>query len=392
MTGATAARPTLSVCIPAYNRPALFRTALRSVLAQAAPLGARVEVVVSDDSTDAATGEVCERQLRGWEGMAGYHRNVPPLGMAANWNRCVELAEGGHVLLLHDDDFLLPGALAAVVGALDSCEPPPEVLLFGVDVVGAGGRRRRRQSVRHRQYLPPQRALVALLADSSFVRFPGMVVSRAAYGAAPPFDERMGEVADVLMWARLVAVHGVQRERAVTAAYRVHAGALTTGMWRPEVVEAAGRVFDDGAVSGVLSDGERRRLKRRWTSQFVVAGAWRRLRAGDGAGALEVLKLVDGLGPREAVVPVARHAGRRVLAAVVGASWLRASGPRGQGMPTAAPAVLLELPAKGAGGEAGSLQDPPAAGGHQDPIPSGKGQQHAQRTGEDPCDAAQPSV
>ncbi|MFM7130671.1 MAG: glycosyltransferase, partial [bacterium] len=33
----------------------------------------------------------------------------PPLGLAGNWNRCVELASGEWITILHQDDLLLPG-------------------------------------------------------------------------------------------------------------------------------------------------------------------------------------------------------------------------------------------------------------------------------------------
>jgi hypothetical protein len=387
MTGA-ADPPVLSVCIPAYDRPALLATALESVLAQAAPLGASVQVVVSDDSTDDGPAAACRRAVRAWGVPVEHHRNRPALGMAANWNRCVELARGRYVLVLHDDDFLRPGALATVVAALDHGRRPAPVLLFGVDVVDAGGRRRRCQRVRHRHHLAPGQAVVELLADSSFVRFPGMVVSRAAYRAVAPFDEAVGEVADVLMWARLLAAHGLQREPAVTAAYRVHDGALTTGMWRPEVVHAAARVFDDPAVTALLGEAQRRRLQARWMSQFVLAGAWRRLRAGDGAGALEVLGLVDGPAAGGGAVPVSRRAGRRLLAAMAGAQRWRGGSSEPRHVPSVVAAVLLERPAQRRGREACSLQESPGPGRDGDTIPSGKGDEHADHADEDACQPA----
>lgn len=388
MTAQAPGPAALSVCIPAYNRPALLEVALRSVLSEAEPLGDRLHVVVSDDSTVPHTAEVCRRQLADWGGVATYRRNSRSLGMAANWNRCVELARGHHVLILHDDDFLLPGALAAIVGALDSSAPPPEVLLFGVDVVDPGGRRRRRQAVRHRRYLPPERALAVLLADSSFVRFPGMVVSRRAYRAVGPFDEAVGEVADLFMWARLLAAHGLQQEAAVTAAYRIHHGALTTGMWRPDVLRAVRRVFDDDAVTAVVGGRERRRLQGRWMSQFVLAGAWRRLRAGDPAGVLAVLDLLDDPSLGHAPIPVSRRAGRRVLAAVArGRGRSRRAAEQEGGTPPG-PAVLLERPADGAGSQTRSLEDPPASSGEQDPVANGERRQHPEDAGDHARQAA----
>lgn len=313
--------PTLSVCIPAFNRPELFRVALRSVLATPAKVRRRIELVVSDDSTDGAVGKIWGEELAasgncaGWEGRSAYHHNGQPLGMAANWNRCVERSRGRYVLILHDDDFLLPGGPEAIVTALHRRERPAGVVLFGVDVVDADGKHRRGQAVGRRQYLPPPVALARLLSNSSFVRFPAMVVARSAYKSVPPFDEEVGEVADVLMWARLGAAYGFQLETAVTAAYRVHPDALTTGMWREETLRAAAQVFDDVAVRRLLRPAECRRLQGRWMSQFVLAGAWRRLQSGDPGGALEALTLFDAPSMAGVAVPPLRRMGRRVLEA-----------------------------------------------------------------------------
>ena len=314
--------PTLSVCIPAYNRPEYFREALRSVLAAPATVSSRVELVVSDDSTTDAAGEIWRAELTGsrnhagWQGWWAYHHNRLPLGMAANWNRCIDLAKGRYVLILHDDDFLLPGGLEAIVVALDHAEGPVGVVVFGVDVVDAGGKHRRRQAVGRRRYLPAPVAVARLLSNSSFVRFPAMVVAHSAYKSVSPFDEEVGEVADVLMWARLAAAYGFQLEAAVVAAYRVHPGALTTGMWREQTLRAAEQVFDDVAVRRRLRPAECRRLQGRWMSQFVLAGAWRRLQDRDADGALEALSLFDTPSMAGLAVPPLRRVGRRVLATV----------------------------------------------------------------------------
>ena len=342
--------PTLSICIPAFNRPEHLRTALRSALSAPRALRSELEVVVSDDSTDPAVGEVWRQEHRAAgddgvrEGRSTYHHNAPALGMAANWNRCVDLAGGRYVLILHDDDFLLPGGPAAVVAALERHRHPPAVLLFGVDVVDAEGRRRRRQAFRRRRYLPPPVALARVLSRSSFVRFPAMVVARSAYESVAPFDEGVGEVADLVMWARLLAAYGLWLEPALPVAYRVHHGALTTGMWRAETLGAAARVFDDEAVRPLLRPAELRRLQGRWMSQFVLAGAWRRLEAGYPLGALEVLRLFDSPPMAGVAVPPPRRAGRRVLAAAArlrrpqpDPAGLHRAAPPGEGAPTITP-------------------------------------------------------
>jgi len=106
MTQATL--PTISVCIPTCNRPALLKEALESVLNQTLlPL----EIIVGDDSRD----DSCEAVVAAISGAGRvpiiHKRNSPPLGQAANANKLFESASGQNLVLLHDDDLLLPNAL-----------------------------------------------------------------------------------------------------------------------------------------------------------------------------------------------------------------------------------------------------------------------------------------
>ncbi len=99
------AKPLCTVAIPAYNRPEAVCRALESALAQDLP--ALQVLVVDDCSTDGA-----------WEAVQRYTdprlrlvRNERNLGLFANFNRCLELAEGKYVRLLCNDDRLVPGCL-----------------------------------------------------------------------------------------------------------------------------------------------------------------------------------------------------------------------------------------------------------------------------------------
>jgi GT2 family glycosyltransferase len=92
--------PEISICIPAYNRPAELREAVASALAQTVT---DLEVVVTDDSDlhQDLTREFADDRLR-------YYANLEQLGMAANWQRALSLARGRFIGLLMDDDRLLP--------------------------------------------------------------------------------------------------------------------------------------------------------------------------------------------------------------------------------------------------------------------------------------------
>ncbi len=99
----------ISICIPTYKRPLLLEEAVRSCLSQSYQ---SFEIVISDDSPDdeservvACLRENCSHDIR-------YFRNEVPLQQAANVNHLFDQARGDRLVLLHDDDLLLPNALS----------------------------------------------------------------------------------------------------------------------------------------------------------------------------------------------------------------------------------------------------------------------------------------
>jgi glycosyltransferase involved in cell wall biosynthesis len=107
-----AVQPLVSVCIPTYKRPALLAIALRSVIEQG--YGA-LEIVVSDDSPDAEAVAVIEALHAPPHVPIRYRRNEPSLGQSANVDQLFRDALGSYLILLHDDDVLLPGAIATLM-------------------------------------------------------------------------------------------------------------------------------------------------------------------------------------------------------------------------------------------------------------------------------------
>jgi len=98
----------VSVCIPTYQRPELLHEAIASCLAQTY---SDIEIIVCDDSKDDAS----EQMVKGLnEEKIRYYRNQPSLGQAENVNRLFDLARGDRLVLLHDDDLLLPDAIQAM--------------------------------------------------------------------------------------------------------------------------------------------------------------------------------------------------------------------------------------------------------------------------------------
>jgi hypothetical protein len=70
-------------------------------------------------------------------------------------------------------------------------------------------------------------------------------------------------------------------------------------MWNPGTIRANAEIFDRAVASGVVPEPTIRRWQADWYHQFILAGAYRRLRLGRRAEAREVLQLFDQPDVRE---------------------------------------------------------------------------------------------
>jgi glycosyltransferase involved in cell wall biosynthesis len=89
----------ISICIPAYKRPANIQRLLQSIAGQSFR---DFEVVITDDSPDdsvrQAIADFGSLPIR-------YEKNALPLGTPSNWNRGISLAKGEWIKMMHDDDW-----------------------------------------------------------------------------------------------------------------------------------------------------------------------------------------------------------------------------------------------------------------------------------------------
>lgn len=96
----------LSIGIPTYNRADSVARLLRAINGQALPAD---QVFVSDDASDDHTKQVVES----YPSFTLYEQSAN-LGMVANWNHCLEVADREWVCLIHDDDELCKDGLDAM--------------------------------------------------------------------------------------------------------------------------------------------------------------------------------------------------------------------------------------------------------------------------------------
>jgi glycosyltransferase involved in cell wall biosynthesis len=160
--------PDVTVVIATHDRLALLPDAVESVRAQD---DVEWELVVVDDGSRDGTADWLRRELR-----APRERAViepANVGRPAAANDGLAAAGGRHVLFLDDDDLLLPGALRALVAALDAAP----------DATAAIGARLRREDGREVRIPHPRRTVVRdmrLELCGWWTATPGQVLARGA--------------------------------------------------------------------------------------------------------------------------------------------------------------------------------------------------------------------
>jgi glycosyltransferase involved in cell wall biosynthesis len=212
--------PRVSVCIPTYNSARYLAEAIESVLAQTF---ANFELIVCDNASTDDTPAVSRRYT---DPRFRYVRFEELVGQGGNWNRCVGLASGKYVALLHADDVYLPDFLAERVATLDR---RPEVgLAFGaVDIIDAAGQIQGRQSEGDESFVAPAPDYFGILLHRCAINPAAPLVRRACYATVGNFDERRLWGIDWQMWLRLAARFGVAYSPHVAACYRVHGASGT---------------------------------------------------------------------------------------------------------------------------------------------------------------------
>lgn len=123
----------LTIGIPFYQGHAYLRLAIESALRQER---SDWQLLVCDDGPDPGTAEL----VAGYgDARLQYQRNARNLGMAANWNRCLDLAPTDLVTILHADDQLLPNYAGLMLAA--AAQHPGAAMFFCRSrIIDAAGR------------------------------------------------------------------------------------------------------------------------------------------------------------------------------------------------------------------------------------------------------------
>jgi glycosyltransferase involved in cell wall biosynthesis len=261
--------PKLSVAIPTYSRAAYLAQAVQSVLTQSY---SDFELLISDDGSSPdvqAAGEAAaarDRRVRYW-------RNSENLGLAGNWNRCVDEARGEYILIIGDDDRVAPGGLAALAS---QALPGDDVVFANHYIIDESGRRSPEETSRFTAQYGREKLRAGAIDDAEAVVWRNSVpicaaLVRTLLARKLRFKEELN-TPELVLFAELASARATFRfVPAFVSEYRVHAGSMTSSGLRTDALAA--RLLDITVrpatepqkrklLSPILTDGIKRCLLR----------------------------------------------------------------------------------------------------------------------------------
>lgn len=181
-----AGTPAVTVAVPSLNYGRYLDRALRSIFEQ----GLNVEVFVADAGSTDESREVIAR----WApGLAGW-RSHKDQGQAAAINESVARGSAPYVCWLNADDWLLPGAFARLIAALEAQPQAPMAYGRAWNHREPGGRE---TPVFVRPFSE------RLMAQLCIVSQPATLIRRSAWQAVGGVDESLHMAMDYDLWWKL---------------------------------------------------------------------------------------------------------------------------------------------------------------------------------------------
>ena len=233
--------PLVSICIPTYNGADHLDACLQSALAQSVT---DLEIVVVDDASTDASPEVARRHALTDERVR-VHCNEARLGLAGNWNRSVDLAQGQWIKFLFQDDVLEPDACEQLLAAAGPDRPLVTgkrrlVIEAGVDQDTSNyfGRLPKLEGLfPSKDFVAPELLCTALVQHLAvnFIGEPSAVLlHRSVFERFGCFNPLMIQLADLEFWARIGVQTGLAVVAKTVATFRIHSRSASSANLRAQ--------------------------------------------------------------------------------------------------------------------------------------------------------------
>lgn len=214
------AEASVTIAVPSFNQGAFLRETLQSLFSQGLP----VEVFIADGGSTDNSLDI----IREWAPLLAGWRSRTDAGQSAAINEVIAQGRAPYVCWLNSDDWLLPGALPALIAALEQAPDAP--FAYG---------RSWNVSARARMPVWVEPFREGRLSIRCFISQPASLIRRSAWDAVGGLDPNLHMAMDYDLWWRLVRRCGApQFVDAFVAANRDHPGSKTSSFRRLHYIEA----------------------------------------------------------------------------------------------------------------------------------------------------------
>ncbi|GAA1922883.1 glycosyltransferase family 2 protein [Nocardioides hwasunensis] len=264
----------LEIFVPYWGDPSLLRTTIDSVRAQDDD---RWTLTVVDDCYPDPS--VADSFAREGDPRIRYRRNDENLGIAGNFQRCLDLASGDAVVFLGCDDVLEPSYVARA-HALLAAYPSADIFQPGVRVIDADGEASSPLGDRVKRWLTPRTPVPLLLSGEdlavsllrgNWLYWPSLMF-RTAQVKRQAFRQDLPIILDLALVMDMVTDgSSLLLDPQVTFAYRRHETSLSgTALSDGSRFAQDRRYFADAAAQMRRTGWRRaeREARTRWTSRL----------------------------------------------------------------------------------------------------------------------------
>ena len=125
--------PILSIAIPTYNRSKFLRRNLDLLYAQKDDFQEQVEIIISDNNSTDDTFKIIE-EFKTLALEFQYIKNQNNIGAELNILQCYSFAKGDFILVLGDDDALIPGTVKNILNLIQVNKSIGTIFLNSQDI------------------------------------------------------------------------------------------------------------------------------------------------------------------------------------------------------------------------------------------------------------------
>jgi glycosyltransferase involved in cell wall biosynthesis len=260
-------KPKVSICIPTFNSENYLREAIESALIQN---NQDLEIVIVDNCSTDHTGTLVKDFQKREDRRIRFYKNDRNIGLAGNFNKCLEYAKGEYIKFLCSDDLLLPECIERMAGVLDAHQSV-SLVCSGRLILNRNG-----EKLGYKKYLSAETiirgssATTRCLFGKNYIGEPTAVMFRKR-DAGRYFREDLPQLMDMEMWFYLLEQGDLLNIGVPLCAIRLHSGQMThTNKESGKLIDDNVKLFDEYSQKSYLEVTPLLMMKRRMLMTYRV--------------------------------------------------------------------------------------------------------------------------